>query len=229
MYLQIVFFTISIFTFIYFIRYFYGTKQALQWWYSRQSIKLSLEAENIRDSLLQESFTMRRRLELLPVDSITLSHTTQEHLQQINNFHQSLTQLSDRLSPAYIQDSLPLAIQSLLKLWVESHPDLDLRIDMPKYWRHEPAERSLIILKTLEELLRISLSNLVQLSIYLSLKQHEDINQLVVQFTYPDIYTLIFHSQKSELNYLCKSFRFLTSGKCFYRSQKANMAWYFYW
>lgn len=227
--LQIVVLTIYILTFLWFLRSFYGTKQALQWWYSRQSLKLSLEAENIRDGLLQESFTMRRSLELLPVDSMGLSHTTQEHLQKINNFHQSLTQLSDRLSPAYIQDSLPLAIQSLLKLWVESHPDLDLCIDMPKYWRHEPAESSLVVLKTLEELLRISLSKLVQPSIYISLKQHGKISQLVVQMTYPETSAFTFSAHKSELNYLCKSFRFFTSGKCFYRRQKYHVRWYFYW
>ena len=106
---------------------------------------------------------------------------------------------------------------------------LDLCIDMPKYWRHEPAERSLIILKTLEELLRINLSNLVQPSVDISLKQHRNISQLVVQITYPDLSTLIFSSHKLEFNYLCKSFRFLTSGKCFYRRQKPNVAWYFYW
>ncbi|MGI8504646.1 MAG: hypothetical protein ACR2LR_26475 [Hassallia sp.] len=227
--LPIVVLTIYILTFIWFLRYFYGTKQALQWWSSRQSLRLSLEAENIRDSLLQESFTMRRSLELLPVDSMGLSPTSEEHLQRINSFHQSLTQLSDRLSPAYIQDSLPLAIQSLLKLWVESHPNLDFCIDMPNYWLHEPAERSLVVLKALDELLRISLPELVQLSVYISLKQHGNISQLVVQITYPDISALIFDSHKSELNYLCKSFRFLTSGKCFYRSQKPSVAWYFYW
>ena len=227
--LQIVVLTIYILTFVWFLISFYKTKQALQWWYSRQSLKLSLEAENIRDGLLQESFTMRRSLELLPVDSLGLSHTTQEHLQKINNFHQSLTQLSDRLSPAYIQDSLPLAIQSLLKRWVEFHPDLDFRIDMPKYWQHEPAERSLIVLKTLEELLRISLPELIQISVYISLKQHGNISQIVVKITYPDRYSLIFYSHKSEFNYLCKSFQFFTSGKCFYRFQKPHVDWYFYW
>jgi hypothetical protein len=48
-------------------------KQALQWWSYRQSIRLFLEAEKIRDSLLQESFIILRSLDLLKIDDRNLS------------------------------------------------------------------------------------------------------------------------------------------------------------
>ena len=53
--------------------------------------------------------------------------------------------------------------------------------------------------------------------------------QLMVQITYPDISTLFFYSSLPELKYLCDSFRFLTSGTCFYRNQNLSIIWYFYW
>ena len=132
-------------------------QQALQWWFSRQFLKLFLEAEKIRDDLLQESFTIRRNLDLLAKDNLSLStNKTQEYLKQIDNFHHSFVQLSDRLFPASIQDSLPLSIECLLEPWLTSNPHLYFHFDMPLYWRYEQAERSLIVLTILEELLRIT-------------------------------------------------------------------------
>jgi len=207
------------------------TQQALQWWFCRQSSKLFLEAEKIRDGLLQESFTIRRNLELLPVDDLELSvNKTQECLKKTDNFHQSLAQLSDRLFPAYIQDSLPLAIECLLEPWVISHPDLYVYINVPQDWREEPADLSLIVLRALEELLRITLPEvLAQISICISLQEQGNVGQLMVQITYPDVSALNFYSSIPELGYLYESFRFLTSGKCFCRSKNISAAWYFCW
>ncbi|MBR8838312.1 MAG: hypothetical protein DSM106950_31000 [Stigonema ocellatum SAG 48.90 = DSM 106950] len=207
------------------------TQQALQWWFFRQSSKLFLEAEKIRDGLLQESFTIRRNLELLPVDNDELSvNKTQEFLKKTDDFHQSLAELSDRLSPAYLQDSLPLAIECLLEQWLTSHPELYFHIDLPTYWRDESAERSLIILRALEELLRITLPEvLTQISIYISLKELGNVGELTVTITYPDVSTGQTYSSIPELGFLYESFRFLTSGKCFCRSKNLSAAWYFRW
>ena len=87
-------------------------KQALQWWFYREFLKLFLESEKVRDDLLQESFTIRRNLDLLVMDKLSLSVTEiQAHIKKIDNFHHSLVQLSDRLCPISIQDSLPLCIE----------------------------------------------------------------------------------------------------------------------
>jgi len=66
-------------------------------------------------------------------------------------------------------------------------------------------------------------------SIYISLKQCNNICHLMVQITYPDVSTLIAYTNLRELKYLCDSFHLLTSGKCFYRSKNLRGAWYFYW
>jgi hypothetical protein len=217
--------------FVRFLKYYHRTQEALQWWASRESSKLFLEAEKIRDGLLQESFTIRRSLEMLTVDNLQLSaKQTQECLKKIDTFHDSLAQLSDRLFPAYLQDSLPLAIQSLLEPWIASRNHIYFHVDMPDCWRHEPAEGSLIVLRALEELLRITLPEvLTPISIYITLKQQGNIAQLLVQITYPDVSNLVFYSSLPELAHLCESFKFLTSGKCFCRTKNLSVTWYFCW
>jgi hypothetical protein len=229
--MQILLVIVCMMIFIWFVRSYYRTQHALQWWSCRQSLKLFLEAEIIRDNLLQEFFTIRRSLELLPVEHQGLSFSqTQECLKKTNNFHLSLAQLSDRLFPAYLPDSLPLAISCTIESWVRSHPHFYFHIDMPESWRHEPAETSLIVLRALEELLEITVPEVLrELSIHISLKQLENLGQLMVKISYPNASALKFYSHLPELNYLCESFRFLTSGKTFRRSNNNSVAWYFCW
>jgi len=206
-------------------------KQALKWWSYRQSIKFFLEAEKIRDSLLQESFSIRRSLDILAIESVNLSNDkNHEYIKKFENFHHSLVQLTERLCPASIQDSLPLSIECLLETWLTSHPHLYFQIDVPGTWRKEPAEHSLIILRALEELLTIALPQvLTPISIYISLKQKENLGQLTVQISYPDVSTLIFHSSLPELEYLGDSFRFLMAGQCCWYSRNLRLAWDFCW
>jgi hypothetical protein len=206
-------------------------KQALQWWSYRQSKKLFLEAEKIRDSLLQESFTIRRNLDVLKINDLNLSiHQISEYTKKIDNFHHSLVQLSDRLCPGYIQDSLPLSIQCLLVPWVASHPHVYFHIDMPGSWQHESVECSLIILRALEELLTITLRKfLTPIAIHISLKSTDNTRQLTVKITYSEISHHIFYSNLPELKYLGDSLEFLISGKCFYNSKNLRISWHFCW
>lgn len=206
-------------------------KEALQWWSYRQSIKLFQEAEKIRDSLLQETFTIRRSLDVLKIDHPNLSiHHFSEHTKKIDNFHHSLVKLSDRLSPVYIQESLPLSIQCLLAPWVASYSHVYFHIDIPAYWQNESVEGSLIILRALEELLRITLrETLTPIAIYISLQLKENTKKLTVKITYSDLSNLISYSHLPELQYLSDSLEFLMSGQCFYNSSNHRIAWYFCW
>ncbi|WP_155749347.1 hypothetical protein [Scytonema sp. UIC 10036] len=219
-------------TLLWFVTYYQRTQQALRWWSFRQSMKLFLEAEKIRDDLLQESFTIRRSLELLPEDNVEFSlTTTQECLKKIDSFHQSLAQLSDRLFSAYLPEGLPLAIEFLLQSWLASNSHLYFRLDVPTYWQDEPAERSLVILTTLEELLRIVLPEVStqMISVYVGLNQQESNRQLTVEITYPDLPTFFMFSSIPEIKYLCNTFKILTSGKCFCRNNNLSIIWSFCW
>jgi hypothetical protein len=153
-----------------------------------------------------------------------------EYTKKIENFHHSLVQLSDRLCPVYIQDSLPLSIQCLLDSWVTSNPHVYFHIDLPGYWQNEPIECSIIILMALEELLKITLPEISQMTvIHISLKTEETTKKLKVKITYSDISTPMFYSKSPELKYLSDSLEFLISGKCFYHSYNFRMAWQFSW
>ncbi|HLP87306.1 MAG TPA: hypothetical protein VK184_01715 [Nostocaceae cyanobacterium] len=206
-------------------------QQALKWWSYRQAVKLFLESEKIRDTLLQECFIIRRNFDLLTLDNFNLSNAQiQEYLQRIENLHYSLVKLSNRLCPSSIQDSLPLSIECLLQIWLDSKPNVYFNINLPVSWQYESAERNLIILNTLEELLTIILPDIfTPVFIKIDLKKRRKLAQLNVKITYPDISTLIFHTTLPELEYLCDSFKFLLSGKCLCQSQNLNVVWSFYW
>ncbi|HIK04924.1 MAG TPA: hypothetical protein IGS40_09435 [Trichormus sp. M33_DOE_039] len=218
-------------TLVKFLPSYQRIQQALQWWSSRQSIKLFLEAEKIRDDLLQETFTIRRHLDVLTTDNLDLSHNqTQDYLRQIDNFHHSLVQLSNRLFPESLQDSFPLAIECLIEPWLALNPHLYFHLDLPIYWRHEQASHSLIVLSTLDELLTITLPHiLTKITISISLKQKKNLGQLSIQINYPDVTTFICNTSLPELNYLCDTFQFLTSGRCFYRTSHCQAVWYLSW
>lgn len=207
------------------------TQRALQWWHQRQWIQLGSEAHRIRDGLLQESFTIRRSLELSLVDNIDISAKIgQDWLNKIEKFHHYLEQLSDRLSPVHIEYSLPLAIQYLLELWRTCNPKLNIEMDLPTHWWHEPPDRSIVILRVLDELIRISMSKLLtEISIDITLKLQENIGELVVYIFYPDVSTLISYYSLKDLEYLGQTFEMLTSGQCFREIKELSMAWCFRW
>lgn len=227
----IIFLIIYLVTLIRYLASEYTTQQALQWWSCRQSLKLFQEAEKIRDGLLQDSFAIRRSLEMLPLENSELAfNKTQDCLKQIDQFDKSLVQLSDRLFPVYLQDSLPLAIHCLLEPWRTCHPHLSFYINMPAYWRQERVACSLTVVRALDELLRITLPEvLMPISIDISLEEQQNIGQLIVRITYPETHILIYYYNLTELKFLCKTFQVLTSGKCFYQIKNLSVVWYFCW
>jgi hypothetical protein len=203
----------------------------LQWWQQRQSRWLSCEAEKIRDGLLQESFTIRRSLELsLLNEDSTSTELKQDLLNKMEKFYHSLKQLSDRLSPAYIEDSLLLVIQGVVESWQRCNSNIKIGMEFPTAWRQEPRDRSILILRTLDELLRITSSELVtELSIHISLKQQGNIGELIVHISYPDVLTLDSHWGREDLEYLSQTFQFLTSGQCCRLREELTVVWYFRW
>lgn len=218
-------------TLLWLLAFNWRIRQALQWWANKESMKRFLEAEKIRDYLLQESFAIRRSLDMLTVDDLDLSvNKIQDCVIKIDNFHQSLVEISDRLFPWHIQYSLPLAIECLLESRLVGNSDLSLHIDMPVIWRHQSTEHNLLILTILDELLSMALPEfLTPISIVITLKQGQKICYLMLQITYPDVYTMNMYTNLRELKYMCDIFYFMTSGKCVYRSHFLQASWCFYW
>lgn len=203
-------------------------QQALQWWFQRQSVKLAAEAEAIRDGLVQESFSMRRTLELL-ADDENLSVQSQKWLQTLEHFHYSLIELSDRLSLPHVEHSLPLAIKWLIQSWQTSHPELKIEMRLPTESNTFP-KTTLVLLMVLDELLRISLTELLAgTSLQISLEQRKNRGELNFCIFFSNEAMLRTYSNLKELKYLSQTFRFLTSGECFWRRRKLMGIWCFRW
>ncbi|AFZ37954.1 hypothetical protein Sta7437_4490 [Stanieria cyanosphaera PCC 7437] len=205
-------------------------EQVLQWWYGRQLQRLSEEAFKIRDGLLQDSFAVRRSIELSLIDNRQISQQLcLNWLKKVEDFHHSLKNLSDRLSPPFLEDSFPLAIRHLLQKWAINNEEIKLELNLPQQWQQQ-SNNSGLILSFLDELLKISLATIEQQTLVkISLSQFEGINELQVQISYPDAISLARSCNAQELNYLQESFQILTLGKCFNKRQELSVTWYFHW
>ena len=190
------------------------TQRSLRWWYNKQSERRFQDAELIRDGLLQEAFTLRRTLELSLMNSPeSMEKTHQELLETFERFHHDLKELSDRLSPPYLDDNLPLAIQSLLSGWQVKYPAMQVELKLPHDWQRESSEQSRLILMALDELLGISLSGATgQTCLKLHLTAQAAGNELTVQIK------PLNHATRGtnlhELHHLERTLHCLMPGQC---------------
>lgn len=222
---------ICIVTTIRLLIYYRRGQQALNWWHGRQYKKMRDEGELIREGILQDLFIFRRNLELSKVNSGENQRKLENYdLETFEKIHHSLKILSEYLYPAHIDDSLSLAIVCLLESWKLRIPGLNLQFNVPNDWQKETYEGSRIILMILEELLQITLPLISpSVSIFTSLEQQGYGSELTVKLTSPDISKLTSSSCSQQLDSLKHTFKFLTSGKCFYRKENSTQIWYFYW
>lgn len=131
-------------------------EEALQCWYQKGLRQLESEANLIREQLLQESLAMRRSLELSSSKSNkSLRSSRQKCVAQLENFHSTLKELSDRLCPPYINEGLPFALHYLTERWQKRLPSCQFELSWPHNWGSQTSTDSLIILNILEYLLRI--------------------------------------------------------------------------
>lgn len=198
----------------------------MQWWFQSQSVKLVTEAEAIRDGLLQESFSVRRTLESL-TERENLSTQVQEWLKTLEQLHYSLIDVSDRLVPPHIEHSLPLALKWLSQSW-QKNPQLKIETNLPTDWEDE-LTHSLVVIRIVDELIRITLTAFNPESLQISLKKHADIHELFLYISFPCLLTLISYSDLKELPYLRQTFRVLTSGQCFCHTEALTVKWCFRW
>jgi hypothetical protein len=208
------------------------TQQALLWWNNRLWMRMCEEGEEIRNGLLQDSFAMRRYLELSTINAATSEVSEKKHyLEAFEKFHTSLNELSDYLFPPHIDDSLPLAMQHLLDSWKFRIKGLTIESDLPSSWYQESHQLSRIILMILDELLRIYIiDNYTNLSIVTSLNKCNIYSEIIVTFIHDShIRQNSSNPSSSELKYLHHSFQFLTNGLCNHQIINNREIWSFRW
>lgn len=205
-------------------------KKALQWWFQRQSLRLWHESERIRNDIFQEIFVIRRYLESSFHNNNPAPNDVQDCLDRVERLQKSLSLLNHQLCPAYVEESLPLAIQSLLNEWQLSQPELQVETKLPTEWNLESFERSYTILMILDALLKIVLSTSLQNPCLLvSLKADHYEANLVVRVHNSDTLKLFSVLQVRELAYIYHSFQWLTSGQWGLQKDGGALIWCFRW
>ncbi|MEO0867055.1 MAG: hypothetical protein AAFY17_01165, partial [Cyanobacteria bacterium J06642_11] len=184
-------------------------RQAWKWWHQHQTDRLHEQAESIRDDLLQQTFAFRRFLEA-SLDSQPKDEQTEEWLQRFQTLYKSLEQLSDQLSPPFVADSLPLALQCLVQAWQQSQPGLSVQLKVPNGWPDQATKNNPIIMSIFTGLVESLFPNDQPYELHITL-DHEDKQ-----------YTLTFEQTQMaatsvvntvEINHLKEIFRSLTAGR----------------
>ncbi|MEM8613713.1 MAG: hypothetical protein AAGF93_16940 [Cyanobacteria bacterium P01_H01_bin.105] len=188
-------------------------RQAWQWWHRRQTDQLHQQAEAIRDDLLQQTFAFRRYLE----DTLTTqpdSAQTEQWLERFQAFYHSLERLSDQLSPPFVADSLPLALQFMVSTWQRSHPGLIIQLSVPADWPEQSAENNPAILSIITGLIELLVpAGGCKHQLQLTLERQNNWCTL----TFKQVQTQTANSQPltdtSEVDHLKEIFRSLTAGR----------------
>ena len=191
-------------TFYLLTRSWLSQRHAWQWWHAQQTTQLHHQAESIRDGLLQQTFAFRRYLET----SHTHSETWRDRLQ---SFYQSLEDLSNQLSPPFVADSLPLALQFIIHDWQKKHPKSPVQLDLPSDWPQNDTEQNQVVLSVVEELLSLLTAEDMSQPLQVSLQSTDSLHTLSLSWqNETQIQTL---SGSAEAKYLKEIFHSLTAGR----------------
>jgi len=202
-------------------------RDALQWWHQRQVSRLHDGAELIRDGILQDLFAIRRSLELAHEAHEPVS---QNSLRQMEALHLRLEQVSNELSPAFVRDSLPHAVQYMLQNWQSRHPVVKLSAQLHQEQLWQPTPDSRVALTTLAELLTLIADGLgADASLEVSLKYQENTAVLTVHLCRLGNHQCQAIAQRKELSYLRQSFQLLANGDAAQAVSPSEIRWQFSW
>lgn len=201
-------------------------RQTFRWWCAQHLLKQQQQAEQMQDGILQDLFCIRRSLELS--NSTDLQPSQQKAwLTQLEQIQRSIEQVGQHLYPAYVETSLPLAIQYALNQWHLQHPQVALQLDLPAAWEAAHPAQDQFVLVTLHQLLHLTdPPDLSKLQVRLTHPHPRQ--ELVIQISYPDSATRSC-SHNSDFVHLGRSFRLLTGGDCQFRREASLTHWCFRW
>ena len=213
-------------------------RRAWQWWQQQQTLQSHHSAESIRDGILQQTFAFRRYLES---DLATEPQTEQtvRWLDRFQTFYQSLEQLSNQLSPPFAADSLPLALQFLLKDWQKAYPHIALQFALPSEWPYSAAHNQ-AILSVVTGLLTVVTSKSSfdrdrsdedsdRQTLQLSLSSEAARHQLTFQLSDDRPETLKAIAASPEIQHLKEIFHSLAAGRLDITYEGTSLIGHLYW
>lgn len=230
--------SIVMFLIMWFIESRHKTRQALIWWYTKEHLRMSQEADLIRNNILQELFTLRRHLELSQeYDTENINYKNNDSGNIINKYdisniqkiHNSLKELSEYLYPPHIEDGLPLAIFSLTKLWELRFSKLTINYEVPKVWSYESEETNRMILMVIHELLQLTITQTDAASISINLQRQLNFNKLEIKINVLELSNIIDKKYLKNINLLQRIFNIFINGKCSFKNKDNTQVWFFTW
>ena len=211
----------------------------LQWWQQQRITSLKQEADVVRNGVLQEVFAIRRRLALCSAQQTAQKRDNLDCAPQaveldLEKIHTSLNQLSDRLDPPYIQESLPLAIGYAVDKWKASLP---LILHLPQVWSSEPTVHAYLLLVFLNEFCKTLIAQSTPqttraalLSCNISLKCASDSKNLTITLSYIDPVPAATITQlTARLTPIVQTFQLLSKGDFTMRLAANNATFKLIW
>ena len=217
-------------TAVYFaVRRWLHQRQAWQWWHKQQTARLHEQAESIRDDLLQQTFAFRRYLESTLATQPDTDQT-QQWLERFQIFYASLERLSNQLSPPFLADSLPLALQFMIQNWQYTHPDLTVDFRAPSDWSEKSAYNNQIILSVLTGLIEllVPIENSKQV-LHIVLKRQEKLCVLTVSIPGHQPQSGQPFTSRPEVKHLKKIFSSLIAGRLEIVTEASGLTGQLYW
>jgi hypothetical protein len=213
---------------------FYQVRQAFQWWSRQQFRQQWSESDRIRNGVMQDLFAMYRGIEVSQLQGAnSILQNSKTWLEQAGQIQRSLEQLSHHLSPLFLEDSLPLALQATVSGWQAKTQHL-IHVDVPLDWQANVQEHNQVVLNTLLAILetisshQASSLDLTEHPIQICLAQRDNFAELLIEIEGTrSSGKAIARSQ--EWIYLRRCFHYLTGGRCIYRYRKNTLTWCLRW
>lgn len=154
-------------------------QQALNWWQQRTIARQAICAELLKEQVWQELFALRRHLSLdARLETSSITHSVQ-YLSSIERSIVGLNTLVQTLYPAYIDDSLPLALQYQVAVWQQRLPWLQIRAKLPPRWYLNCPYYNWLVLHLLDEwLLALPVQPTTTASLAITLTEDPSIQRL---------------------------------------------------
>lgn len=188
-------------------------RQISQWFYTRQFDQLLTQSEIIREQLLQQTFALMRSQELGAMDASSAEDAQhwQNCLALTQTFNQSLESLSNELWPPFVEESLPLALQHVVKQWADPKT---IQLELPSDWPQQQPDKQRMVLWCVRQCLLVLQSSERPASLSLYLIEIKNRAKLWLSLDRLALDTMNDTSLQDELKQIQQIFQFLMPGRC---------------
>ncbi|MEM7062092.1 MAG: hypothetical protein AAF572_02885 [Cyanobacteria bacterium P01_B01_bin.77] len=203
-------------------------RQISQWFHARQCHHLLTQSEIIREQLLQQTFALMRSLELGAMDASSAEDAQQWQscLALTQTFHQSLESLSHELWPPFVEESLPLALQHIIKQWADQST-MQVNLDLPADWPQQQSHKQNLVIWCIRQCLLVLQPSEHSASLALIAIKNRAKLQLSLDRLALD--TMNGPSLQYELKQIQQIFQFFMPGHCQITYGKTSVSFEFDW